>query len=160
MDELLDKTRAFFLRRVVAELKRPIDWRAQGRGKGIVRRTGIYLAAFLRDIVRIPLHHPDGIGQARFRARVQYIADDAIPIIEFFQAEYACDMRVGALLDEAIEWLGKGKQLVEDGPFPRLDLWYATMDEFSQLTEYSRQAAEKIEDAIGAEPARAGNVNL
>ena len=150
MDELIDKTRTFFLGRVAAELRREIDWRAKGHGKSIPRRVAIYLAAFVRDVVRIPLHHREGIGQARFRARVTYITETAIPTLRFFRTEYPADEETAALLDEATERLEKGATLLRDGAVPALDEWYATMEEFSELTRFSREAAERIGAVIGA----------
>ncbi len=148
MDDLLDETRKFFLQRVASELNQEIDWRERGSGKNVAQRVGIYLAALVRDIVRIPLHHPKGIGQARFRNRIQYISENAIPTLKFFQSKYPCDKRQRAIIDEAIELLQKGVGLISDGPIPLLDEWYATMEEFFELSKYSKQAAKKIEEVI------------
>jgi hypothetical protein len=148
MDQLLSETLRFFLQRLASELNTEIDWRARGYGKNIFQRSGIYVAALVRDIIRIPLHDQAGIGQARFRARVQYIADDAIPTLEFFQANYPISRRQQALIGEARESLQRGVGLISDGRIPALDEWYATMKEFHELTEYSQQAARKIEEVL------------
>jgi hypothetical protein len=103
----------------------------------------------VRDIVRIPLHHREGIGQARFRARIEYISENAIPTLKFFQTKYPTDERQRTLIDEAIELLQKGIGLISDGSYPVLDEWYATMEEFYELTKYSQQAAIKIDEVIG-----------
>lgn len=144
MDELSDKTLKFFLQQVALQLRKEIDWRARGYGRGVFVRIAIYLAAVARDLIRIPMHHPDGIGQSRFRARVEYMAETAIPTLAFFRANYPIDERERTLIDEAIEALERGVSLISDGTYPTLDEWYATMEEFHQLSEYSEQAAEKI----------------
>jgi len=146
--ELLAETQRFFLGRVASELTREIDWRAKGYGKSVIPRAAIYVAAMVRDIVRIPLHHQDGIGQARFRPRIDYISESAIPILKFFQVNYPIDDRQCLLIDEALELLEKGVRLISDGRIPALDEWYATMEEFHDLTEYSRQAATRIEEMV------------
>ena len=149
MDTLLDETLKFFLRIVISELQQEIDWRAKGQDKNVVQRAGIYLAAFARDLVRIPLHHRGGIGQARFRARIEFVSANALPVLRFFRSKYPIDHRQSALIEEAIELLQKSLGLIRDGTLPELDEWYATMDEFSELTQYSQLAAKKLEEAIG-----------
>jgi len=151
VDESLTKTMTFFLRGVALELRRDIDWRAKGYHRNLIQRVGIYLAALIRDIVRIPLHSKEGIGQAHFRVRIQYISDYAIPALEFFRVEYPIDHMQRDHIDEAIELLQRGVGLTSDGRIHALDEWYATMEEFGQLTEYSRQAAKKIEEVVGLE---------
>ena len=149
MDELLERSLDFFLRGVAAELNKEIDWRAKGHGRNAIQKVGIYLAAMARDIVRIPLHYRGGIGQARFRSRVEYISEKAIPTLKFFRSNYPIDENRQVLIDEAIELLHKGVGLISDGAIPALDEWYATMEEFHELTEYSRQAAHRLEKAAG-----------
>ena len=148
MDELLDKTLKFFLRQVVLQLSEEIDWRAKGHGRNVFVRTAIYIAALVRDLIRIPTHHPAGIGMARFRARVEYIAESAIPTLAFFGANYPIDERQRTLISEAIEELERGVSLISDGPIPTLDEWYATMEEFHQLSEFSQKAVEKLSAVV------------
>jgi hypothetical protein len=121
MDALLIKTMAHFLEGIAAELSRNIDWRAVGRGRGVLRRAWIYTVALLRDLVRIPLHHPEGIAQARFRARVKFITENAIPTLRFFVVEYPLDQARIALLGEAIDELQRGADLITDGPIRDVD---------------------------------------
>lgn len=153
MDKLLDKTLTFFLRQMALQLSVEIDWRAKGYGRNVLVRAAIYTAALARDLIRIPLHHPDGIGQSRFRARVEYIDDRAIPTLKFFGANFPIDARQKSLINEAIEVLERGVSLISDGAYPTIDEWYATMEEFHQLSEYSLQAVEKISAVIQSDVA-------
>ena len=150
MDALSRKTLEFFLGQMVAELERDLDWRAQGSGRSVIGRVLIYSAAMARDLARIPLHHPAGIAQARFRARIAYIEEIALPTLQFFRTEYD---HLGAseaeALDRAIAALESAVGLTTDGPLPALDTWYATMDEFRGLTDLSRQAAVAMHDILG-----------
>jgi hypothetical protein len=102
----------------------------------------------VRDLIRIPLHHREGIAQARFRARVDYISEFAIPTLRFFVAEYPLDDRTATLLKDAVKELQQGVELIADGRVPTLDEWYATMEEFHRLTEHSKRGAEKITRAV------------
>ena len=147
------------MRRVASELNTEIDWRAKGYGKNIAQRSGIYVAALVRDIVRIPLHHRGGIGQARFRARVAYISESAIPTLHFFQTNFPTSARQRVLAEEAIELLQKGVDLISDGRIAVLDEWYATMEEFHELTEYSRLAAEKIDEITALDSVESPELN-
>ena len=149
MDELLIRTMSFILERVASELNRDIDWRATGHGRGVLQRIGIYAAAMVRDLIRIPLHHRGGIAQARFRARIGYISESAIPTLRFFMTDYPLDEHTTTLLEEAVKELQDGVKLITDGPMPKLDEWYATMEEFHRLTEHSKRGAEKISRAVG-----------
>jgi len=148
MDELLKRTMRFFLEGVASELNRDIDWRATGHDRGVLKKVGIYAAAMVRDLIRIPLHHRGGIAQARFRVRVGYISEFAIPTLRFFVTEYPLDERTTTLLEEAVKELQQGVDLIADGPMPTLDEWYATMEEFHRLTEHSKRGAEKITRAV------------
>jgi hypothetical protein len=152
MDELLDKTLDFFLRGIARELSKDIDWRARGHGRNVFVRASIYTAAMVRDLIRIPLHHPAGIAQSRFRARVAFISERAIPILAFFRANYPIQEHRKTLIDEAIEVLERGVSLISDGAYPKLDEWYATMEEFHSLSEYSQQAATIILAVVELEP--------
>lgn len=87
-DKLLNDTMKFFLENIATELSQEIDWRSRGYGKNIFTRVGIYTVAFLRDLLRIPLHYYRGIGQAQFRFRVAYISNTAIPTLNFFLTRY------------------------------------------------------------------------
>ena len=149
MDELLIRTMSFFLERVASELNRDIDWRSTGHGRGVLQRVGIYAAAMVRDLIRIPLHHRGGIAQARFRARIGYISEFALPTLRFFVTDYPLDEQTTTLLEEAVKELQNGLDLITDGPMPKLDEWYATMEEFHRLTEHSKRGAEKITRAVG-----------
>lgn len=149
MDELLNRTMSFFLEEVASELNRDIDWRATGHGRGVFQRVGIYAAAMVRDLIRILFHHRGGIAQARFRARIAYISEFAIPTLRFFLTNYPLEKQMTTLLEEAIKELRNGVDLITDGPMPKLDEWYATMEEFHRLTEHSKRGAEKITRAVG-----------
>ncbi len=98
--------------------------------------------------MRIPLHNQRGIGQAQFRFRVAYISNTAIPTLSFFLNKYPIEKEQHNLIEEAITLLQKGAELIKDGRMPALDEWYATMEEFYKLTQYSQKAAEKIEKVI------------
>lgn len=148
MDEILVKTLKFFLGSIAAELNKDIDWRAKGYGKNVFIRAGIYFVAMVRDLIRIPTHHKEGIAQSRFRARIEYISKTVIPSLNFFKSNYPIDDGQHVLITEAIELLNKGVSLISDGAIPKLDEWYATMDEFYELTMYSQQAAQSIEELI------------
>lgn len=148
MDELLDDTLKFFLKPIATELSQEIDLRARGYGKNLIRRIGIYTVAFLRDLTRIPLHYYKGIGQAQFRFRVAYISNTAIPTLNFFLTRYPLEEKQCRLIEEAIDFLQKGEGLIRNGSIPSLDEWYATMEEFYQLTTYSQEAAKKIEEVM------------
>ncbi len=143
-DKLLADTLKMVLYSIAKELNVEIDSRAQGYGKSAFRRCVIYLVALIRDLVRIPLHHYKGIGQAQFRYRVFYISNTAIPTIHFFLERYSLDKDQRRSLEEAIDLLRQGAALINDGIIPALDAWYATMQEFYELTQYSREAALKI----------------
>jgi hypothetical protein len=146
-DELLADTFAFVMKSIALELSNEIDSRAEGYGKTVLRRAWIYLAALLRDFIRIPLHYYKGIGQAQFRYRVFYISNTALPTLHFFLERYPLKAEQRRLLEEAIDLLERGAGLISDGRISALDAWYATMEEFAQLTHYSREAAEKIREA-------------
>lgn len=148
MTELLSDTVTFFLRPIAAELQKEIDWRARAFGRNVLTRVLVYLAALARDLIRIPLHHPRGIGQAQFRARVIYIQDTALPTLGFFASRYPLPAAPRARLDAAAAALRQGIALLRDGALPRVDEWYATIDEFGQLTEYSRAAARELEALV------------
>jgi len=149
MDALSRKTLEFFLGQIVAELDRDLDWRTEGSGRSLVGRVLIYSAAMARDLARIPLHHPAGIAQARFRVRIAYIEEIALPTLRFFRAEYDLATSEAEALEKAIAVLESAVGLTTDGPFPALDTWYATMDEFRGLTDLSRQAAIAMHDILG-----------
>ena len=144
MTDLLDETKQFFLRALVRELSKEIDWRARAFRRNVLVRFTIYLAALVRDLVRIPLHHPQGIGQARFRLRVVYIRETALPTLHFFLQKYPLEADEQAELSRAIELLEAGAALTRDGAVRAIDEWYATIEEFGQLTRCSRAAAEAI----------------
>ncbi len=145
---LLLETMEFFLKSIAEELKKEIDWRAKGYGKNPLLRAGIYTAALLRDLIRIPLHHKRGIGQAQFRFRVDYIINNAIPTLKFFQTKYPLEDEQQKRLEEAINLLQEGVGLIKDGSIQVVDEWYATMEEFYKLTKYSKVAALNIENII------------
>ncbi len=147
-ESLLEETMEFFLKSIAEELKKEIDWRAKGYGKNPLLRAGIYTAAFLRDLIRIPLHHKRGIGQAQFRFRVDYIINNALPTLRFFQTKYPLKDAQQKQLKEAINILQEGVGLIKDGKIQEVDEWYATMEEFYKLTKYSKVAALKIENII------------
>jgi len=152
-----DKTLRFFLGQVVSNLDRELDWRGGGSGRNVVSRALIYSAAMARDLARIPLHHPEGIAQARFRARLVYIREMALPTLRFFSDEYDLDPVRSDALDDAIGALETAEGLVNDGPVPVLDQWYATMDEFHRLTELSLRATLAIRRVIGFDGMESGN---
>ncbi len=151
MDALSDKTLKFFLKNIATELSQEIDLRGKGYAKNFILGAWIYTVAFLRDLMRIPLHDPKGIGQARFRFRIGYISDTAIPTLNFFLETYSLEEEQRHLMEDAIGLLEKGARLITDGRIPALDEWYASLEEFSQLTKYSQEAARKIEEVIGFE---------
>ncbi len=148
---LLDHTLRFVLSGIERELRLEIDWRAEGRGRNVFRRAAIYAAAMARDLVRIPLHHPDGVAQARFRARIQYIERSALPTVEFFLDHYPLSRRQQDALASASTELEESVGLISDGKIRALDEWYATMEEFGVLTERCGRAADAIADSA-AEP--------
>ncbi len=148
MNELLDDTLKFFLKAIALELHKEIDWRAKGYGKSVIKRVAIYTAAFVRDLTRIPRHYHRGIGQAQFRFRIAYISDTALPTLNFFLTKYPLPPGQRVFMETAVDLLQKGANLTRDGTIRALDEWYATMEEFCQLTEYSQEAAKRIEEAI------------
>jgi len=148
MDELLVDTMRFFLDPVIDKLNQETDLRSRGYGKNPIYQVGVYLVAFARDLINIPLHSRQGIGQARYRARVAYIEQEVVPILRFFREKYPVRPEQKGLIDEAIELLQRGCQLGVDGRWRLLDQWYATMKEFHAFDDFSRQAAAKIEQLI------------
>jgi hypothetical protein len=148
MDQLQARTLKFFLSGIASELQKEIDWRAKGHGKNIFVRTGIYIAALVRDLIRIPLHHKDGIAMSRFRVKVEYLSKYAIPTLRFFQSEFALNERQNSLISDSISNLEQGTALISDGPYPTLDEWYATMEEFHQLTKFCHKAAIILHELI------------
>ena len=111
------------------------------------RRTAIYAAAMLRDLVRIPLHHPDGVAQARFRTRIRYIERTAVPTVEFFLNHYPLSRRQREALVSASTELEESVGLISDGKIRALDEWYATMEEFGVLTERCGRAADALAES-------------
>lgn len=77
--KLLNQTTAFFLRGMIGNLQEEVDIRGRGYQRFFLFQWALYLFALLRDIARIPLHNPRGIGQARFRGRILYIQQYANP---------------------------------------------------------------------------------
>ena len=152
-----DTTLRFFLGQVVANLEREQDWRGEGSGRNVVSRALIYSAAMARDLDRIPLKHPEGIAQARFRARLVYIREVALPTLRFFGDEYDLDPVRSGALDEAIVALETAEGLVSDGPVRVLDRWYATMDEFHRLAELSLLATSAIRRVIECDAEESGD---
>jgi hypothetical protein len=148
---LLEQTMCFVLSGIERELRTEIDWRAAGRGRNVFQRAAIYAAAMLRDLVRIPLHHPDGVAQARFRARIQYLERTAMPTVKFFLDHYPLSRHQQDALVSASTELEKSVDLISDGKIRALDEWYATMEEFGVLTERCGRAAEAIAESA-AEP--------
>jgi hypothetical protein len=148
-DELLEETLCRVLSGIERELRPDLDWRAAPDGTGYVRRIAVYSAALVRDLIRIPLHHPDGIAQARFRVRIRYIERTAIPLIEFFVDRYPLSPTRRRALTAALDELHSCAGLVSDGKIPALDAWYATMDEFQRLTDGCRAAADALATAVG-----------
>jgi|LGVF01.1.fsa_nt_gb hypothetical protein len=148
---LLEQTMRFVLSGIERELRLEIDWRAAGRGRNVFRRAAIYAAAMLRDLVRIPLHHPDGVAQARFRARIQYIERTAMPTVKFFLDHYPLSQRQREALASASTELEESVGLISDGKIRALDEWYATMEEFGVLTERCGRAADALAESA-AEP--------
>jgi len=140
---LLDHTLRFVLSAIERELRLGIDWRAAGRGRNAVQRAAIYAAAMARDLVRIPIHHPEGIAQARFRARVRYIEGTALPTVTFFLDRYPLSQHRRDALSSAVTELAGCVDLISDGRIRALDEWYATMDEFGVLTERCLRAAHE-----------------
>ncbi len=138
----------FFLKLIARELTSEIDWRAKGYGRNVIIRILIYAVALVRDVIRIPLHHHRGIAQAQFRFRVSYIEETAIPTLEFFVSKYPLHDRQTELLRESIDLLRKGSDLIRDGRVLVMDEWYATMEEFHRLTQYSQEAARKLQETI------------
>lgn len=104
-ERLLDETFRFVLGGVDGELCQELDWRAAKAGNGRVRRAAIYAAAVMRELGRIPLHHPDGIAQARFRVRVRYVERTAIPTLQFFIDWYPMSAMRHNAVDAALEEL-------------------------------------------------------
>lgn len=149
LDALLDETLRFMIGSVERELRVPVDWRAAGRGRGPLRRAAIYAAAMARDLVRIPLHHPDGIAQARFRARIRYIERTALPTVRFLLDRYPLGGSRRASLEAAERDLTSCADLIRDGRIRRLDEWYATMEEFGALGEGCMQAADALARSVG-----------
>jgi len=145
---LLEQTMRFVLSGIERELRLEIDWRAAGRGRNVFRRAAIYAAAMLRDLVRIPLHHPDGVAQARFRARIQYLERTAVPTVTFFLDHYPLSRGQRDALVSASTELEESVGLISDGKIRVLDEWYATMEEFGGLTERCGRAADALAEAI------------
>ena len=137
MESRIELTLGFFLGQGVSSLERELDWRGGGAGRNVVSRALLYSAAMARDLARIPLHHPEGIAQARFRGRLVYIREVALPTLRFFRDEYDLDPIRSDALDDAIVVLETAEGWVSDGPVRALDRWYATMDEFHHLPELS-----------------------
>jgi hypothetical protein len=149
---LLDETLRFVLSGVERELRRELDWRAVPAGVGRIRRVAIYSAALLRDLVRIPLHHPEGIAQARFRVRIRYLERSAIPTIGFFVNRYPLSAERHSALHRALAELEACVRLVQDGRLRAVDEWYATMDEFRRLDEGCGRAADALASALAGRP--------
>ncbi|MEJ2581608.1 MAG: hypothetical protein P8127_08220 [Acidobacteriota bacterium] len=145
---LLDSTMRFVLSGIERELRLGIDWRASGRGWNVFRRAAIYAGAMARDLVRIPLHHPDGIAQARFRARIQYIERTVVPTVGFFLEHYPLSQHQRDSLSTALTELGGCIELQPDGRMRALDEWYATMEEFAVLTERCEKTADALAAAV------------
>ncbi|MFQ5887722.1 MAG: hypothetical protein ACE5HY_03400, partial [Candidatus Hydrothermarchaeales archaeon] len=82
--------------------------------------------------------------QAQFRFRIFYISETAIPTPNFFLTRYPLEEEQRRLIKEAIDLLQKGAGLISNGSIPTIDEWYATMEEFYQLTKYSQEATKKI----------------
>lgn len=148
MRALLDQTLCFVLSGIEGELGLGIDWRAAGHGRNVLERATIYLAAMARDLVRIPLHHPEGIAQARFRARIRYIESTALPTVRYFLDHYPLSPHQRDALSSAVAELSGCIELVSDGRIRALDEWYATIDEFALLTERCARAADALAEAI------------
>jgi hypothetical protein len=149
---LLDHTLHFVLSGIERELRLEIDWRAAGRGRNVFRRAAIYAAAMVRDLARVFLHHPDGVAQAKFRVRIQYIERTAVPTVKFFLDHYPLSRRQQDALVSALSEFEASIGLISDGKIPALDEWYATMEEFGELTERCGRAANAIAEAISARP--------
>ncbi len=147
-DKLFDDTLKFFLELIVMELSQEIDLRAKGYGKNIITRVVNHIVDFLGDMIRIPLQHYRGVGQAQFRFRVFYISNTVLPALNFFLTRYPLEEKQCHLIEEAIDLLQRGEGLIRNGGIPALDEWYATMEEFYTLTRYSKEAAGKIEEVI------------
>ena len=146
--QTLDDTLEFFLGLTARELTTKIDGRSEGHGRNVIMRTLISAAALVRDVIRIPLHHHRGIGQAQFRFRVSYIDETAIPTLAFFLSKYPLNDQQTELLRESIDLLRRGSDLMRDGRVRVMDEWYATMEEFHRLTQYSQEAASKLQETI------------
>mgnify|MGYP001814754149 CR=1 FL=1 len=146
---LLDQTFRFVLSGIEGELRLEIDWRAAGKGRNVLQRAAIYAAAMARDLARITIHHPDGIAQTRFRARIHYIEHTALPAVEFFRDLYPLTQHQWDSLSSAMTELVGCVHLISDGRIRALDEWYATMDEFADLTERCERAADALAEAIG-----------
>jgi hypothetical protein len=153
---LLAETVRFVLSAIERELRLEIDWRAAGEGRGIFRRAVIYAAAMARDLARIPLHHPDGIAQARFRARIRYIESTALPTVQFLLDRHPLSQNQRDTLSSAESELAGCLDLMSDGRISALDAWYATMDEFTELTRRSDRAADALASVIGDRNGPAG----
>jgi hypothetical protein len=145
---ILRDTVVFFLSLLIRELREEIDLRAKGAGRNLPSRIIIYIWALLRDLARIPLHDPRGIGQARFRRRVVFIQHVAIPSLEFFRRQYPFAPEEVSLLDAALGDLRQGETLLRGGVIPSIDEWYATMDEFRALTDECHQASEVLDRLV------------
>jgi hypothetical protein len=148
---LVDETFRFMLGSVERELCVPLDWRASGGRHGPIGRAAIYAAAMARDLIRIPLHHADGIAQARFRARVRFIERTALPTVRFVLERFPVSDSQRAALGEAERELTSCTDLVSDGRFRRIDEWYATMDEFAALAEGCQRAAVALGRAVAVD---------
>ena len=146
--QTLNDTLEFFLGLIARELTSEIDWRAKGHGRNVIIRILIYAVALVRDVIRIPLHHHRGIAQAQFQFRVSYIDETAIPTLEFFVSKYPLPDRQTELLRESVDLLRRGSDLIRDGRVPVVDEWYATMEEFHQLTQYSQEVAKKLQETM------------
>jgi hypothetical protein len=146
--KILNDSLEFFLGLIARELSCEIDWRAKGYGRNVFMRILIYAVALVRDVIRIPLHHRRGIAQAQFRFRVSYIEETAIPTLELFVSKYPLHDRQTKLLRESIELLRQGSDLMKDGRVLVVDQWYATMEEFHWLTQYSEEAGRKLQETI------------
>jgi len=145
---LIDQTLRFVLSGIERELRLEVDWRAAGRGRNVFRRAAIYSAAMVRDLVRVFLHHPDGVAQAKFRVRIQYIERAAMPTVRFFLDHYPLSRHQQDALASALSEFEASIGLISDGRIPALDEWYATMEEFGELTERCGRAADAIAEAI------------
>jgi len=145
---LLEQTMRFVLSGIERELRLEIDWRAAGQGRNVFRRAFIYSAAMVRDLARVFLHHPEGVAQAKFRVRIQYIDRTAVPTVKFFLDHYPLSRRQQDALVSALSEFEASIGLISDGKIRALDEWYATMEEFGELTERCGRAADAIAEAM------------